>query len=449
MAKKTTKKYITLGITVLILTTLACGSVQVGVLTPTSEANMQSTNDNQESESELAVLEEVESQTEDETAPAPAEEVPELPTKIIVAAWQGHIASLPEGSQYDDFVILSPEGTGEFGLTGATPEIEAEIRSLRDAADGPNKYVHLWGQLSCDVEDYNGCQLLVDKLRYGYPNSVEENIDEWMGTITHGTIQGGLSHVFELSGEYPMWYSIHASHDESLQAQIESLRDTGAVVQVSGKLLVGFPDVNGTRIEVSKLDVIEAGTEEQHPPETFDPTADWQIFISDRYDYQIKYPQSATISTIGPARFSSEDVPSGMTEEQYLDQLMKEYTDQLCVQIEYALGFIYISAPPNNDDDFMVHCGNPAFGAGETVAKSENIIIGEVLYQASGYEFFGNQPTTGETLDLHNEIFWVDLEDGTRIAYGATPWADATYEDYLMKTKEILLRILTTYEVRP
>jgi hypothetical protein len=58
-------------------------------------------------------------------------------------------------------------------------------------------------------------------------------------------------------------------------------------------------------------------------------------------------------------------------------------------------------------------------------------------------------PTTGETLDLHNEIFWIYLEDGTRIAYGATPRTDATYEDYLMKTKEILLRILTTYEAMP
>jgi len=442
MAKKTPKSYITLGITALILATLACGSVQVGVVTPTPEGDTQPVYENQKSESELAVLEETESPTEDET-------VLEPPTTFVVTAWLGHIASQPDGSQYNDLVILSPEGTGEFGLTGATPEIEAEIRTLRDG-EGPNKYVHLWGMLSCDFEDYNGCQLLVDKMRSGYSaNFAEEDVEGWLGIITSSTFNGGPSHVFELSGEYPMWYSIYASQDQSLQAQIESLRDTGAVVKVSGKLLVGFPDVNGTRIEVSKLDVIEVGTEEQPDLETFDPTADWQIFISDRYNYKIKYPQHATISLFGPGRFSSDDVPLGMTEEQYLDQLMKEYTDQLCVQIEYSLGFIYISAPPNNDDDFYVHCGIPAFGAGETVAINENIYVGEVLYQANGYEFIGNQPTTGETLDLHNEIFWIYLEDGTRIAYGATPRTDATYEDYLMKTKEILLRILTTYEVRP
>ena len=448
MAKKTTQIYIILGMTVLIMATLACGNLQVGVVTPTPEKNIQPTSVAQEPESELAVLEETESQTEDEAAPEPVEEVPEPPTTIVVTAWQGHIVSLPDGSQYDDFVILSPEGTGELGLTGATPEIEAEIRTLRDVPEGPNKFVHLWGLLSCDVDDYNGCQLVVDKLRYGYPNTVEEDVDSWEGTITSGTMQGGLSHVFELSGEYPMWYSIHSSDDPTLQAQIESLRDTGAVVQVSGKLLVGIPDVNGTRIEPSEMTVIEAGTQEQPSVEPFDPTADWPVFISDRYNYQIKYPQPATLSLYGPARFSSEDVPSGMTEEQYLDQLTKEYTDELCVHIEYGLGFIYISAPPNNTDNFMVHCGIPAWGAGETVEKTENVTVGSVLYQANGWEFIGNMPA-GETLDLHNELFWIELEDGTRIAYGATPRADATYEDYLNKGKNMLLQILATYEAMP
>ena len=113
MAKKTTQIQIILGIMVLILATLACGNLQVGVVTPTSEENMQPTNVGQELESELAVLEETESPTEDEPASEPVEEVPDSSTPIIVTAWQGHIASLPEGSQYDDIVILSPEETGE------------------------------------------------------------------------------------------------------------------------------------------------------------------------------------------------------------------------------------------------------------------------------------------------------------------------------------------------
>ena len=448
MAKKNQKIYIIIGITVLILAILACGSVQVGVLTPTPEGDTQPINENQELE--VAALEEAESQTEDDPAPEPAEEDPEPPITIAVTAWLGHIASLPEGSQYDDFVILSPEGTGEFGLTGATPQIEAEIRTLRDA-DGPSEYVHLWGMLPCDVEDYNGCQLLVDKMLYG-ANYAEEDIEGWLGTITSSTFNMGTSYVFELLGKFPMWYSIHASQDESLQAQVESLRDTGAVVKVSGKLLVGFPDVNGTRIEVSELTVIEAGTQEQPTVEPFDPTADWPVFVNNRYGYKFSYPRNATLSFYGPDGFSGDDLPEGMTEPQYLDQLMKEYTDRLCVKIEYSLGWIYISAPPNRDKRYTA-CGPTGFGAGEAIPLLENIFIGDQLYTANGHEILGKWEEDGyvygETLDRHTEAFRIELEDGTMINFGALPREDATYEDYLMKTKEIMLQILATYEAMP
>jgi hypothetical protein len=77
MAKKTTQIYIILAMTVLIMATLACGKFQVGVVTPTPEENIQPTSVAQEPESELAVIEETESQTEDEAAPEPVEEVPE------------------------------------------------------------------------------------------------------------------------------------------------------------------------------------------------------------------------------------------------------------------------------------------------------------------------------------------------------------------------------------
>lgn len=174
------------------------------------------------------------------------------PPTTDVVAWLGHIASLPEGSQYDDMVVLSPPGTGEFGLTGATPEVEAEIVSLRDA-QGPNEYVFLWGTLYCGgIDDYNDCQLSVDRMQYGAKYS-EQGIADWLGTITTHTFNGGLSYVFVLDGKFPMWYSIHASQSPDLQAQIEHFQKTGDIVEVSGKLLVGVPDVNGTRIEVSSI----------------------------------------------------------------------------------------------------------------------------------------------------------------------------------------------------
>ena len=204
------------------------------------------------------------------------------PATTTVVAWLGHIASLPEGSQFDDMVMLSPEGTGEFGLTGATPEIESEIHSLRDA-EGPNEYVHLWGTLSCGSDDYNNCQLVVDRMQYG-ANYSEEDIADWFGTIKNSTFNNGHSYVFELLNYYPMWYSIHASQNETLQAQIERFLKNGEIVEVSGKLMVGVPDVNGTRIEVSS---IEVRTESGMPRPDY---ADGSVYENREYGFVFSYP---------------------------------------------------------------------------------------------------------------------------------------------------------------
>ncbi|MFC1923699.1 hypothetical protein ACFLY4_10475 [Chloroflexota bacterium] len=204
------------------------------------------------------------------------------PATTTVVAWLGHIASLPEGSQFDDMVMLSPEGTGEFGLTGASPEIEAEIHSLRDA-EGPNEYVHFWGTLVCDIDDYNNCQLIVDRLQYG-ANFSEEDISDWFGTIKSSTFNDGQSYVFELLNYFPMWYSIHASQNETLQAQIERFLKNGEIVEVSGKLMVGVPDVNGTRIEISS---IEVRTESGMPRPDYH---DESVYENREYGFAFSYP---------------------------------------------------------------------------------------------------------------------------------------------------------------
>jgi hypothetical protein len=40
----------------------------------------------------------------------------------------------------------------------------------------------------------------------------------------------------------------------------------------------------------------------------------------------------------------------------------------------------------------------------------------------------------------------VTLPDGTRIEYGASPREDAVFLDYTMKSKEILLMILASFQ---
>jgi len=208
-----------------------------------------------------------------------------------VGPWLGHIASAPEGSRFDNIVMLSPEGTGELGLTGATPDIEAEIHSLRDA-EGPNEYVHIWGTLViCSIDHYNNnnCQLVVERMQYG-ANYSEEDVHDWFGTIKKSTFNGGESYVFELFSQFPMWYSIDASQDESLQAQLEHFLGTNETVEVSGKLMVGVPDVNGTRIEISS---IEARSVTGSPrPDNLDIS----VYENQEYGFTFRYPSNMSLA---------------------------------------------------------------------------------------------------------------------------------------------------------
>jgi len=427
---KTNKKtnYLYLVVATLGLSALACGYLKIGMVEPTPEEP-------------TPQLVETESDPVEQADPTSEEN---LPQSIPVVAWLGKISSLPESSQFDDFVSLSPQGSGEFGLTGATEALEAEIRSLRDA-EGPQEFIHFWGSLACEGIDYNGCQLVVDRMQYGASYS-EEDISGWVGVIRSSTFNSASSCVFELSGDFPIWYSIYASQDESLKGEIESLRDTGALVRVSGRLLIGIPDVNGTRIEVSSLEVLQAGTEEK--PELADSnplTEGWPTFVNDRYHYQIKYPPDAVLEFFGPIGFDNNELPEGMDAETYLAELTKLYTDRLCVGIRYSLGIIYISAPPNQGTGYTP-CGPTGVGAGEIINSEALIKIDSQTYQVKTMEIIlAGSGSESYRLNYHSEMNYLLLDDNTRIFFGSIPRQDATYEDYLMKTRETLLLILSTY----
>ena len=120
--------YLLLAAAVLIFSSLACNALQVGVVTPTTD---EETNQLVSGELEGSPLPETEG-TAEQTSQEETQEADPAPAFLSAVAWYGHIASMPAGSQYEDVLILHPEGTGAYGLSGATPELEAGIRTLRD-----------------------------------------------------------------------------------------------------------------------------------------------------------------------------------------------------------------------------------------------------------------------------------------------------------------------------
>jgi putative hemolysin len=209
---------------------------------------------------------------------------------ILAVAWYGYVASTPHGAQFDDYLVLLPEEARRaVGIEGADEAVEAQIVALRDAEE-PGKYAHFWGTLNCDIIDYGGCQLLVTHLRVDGPGPFfdPDPVNGWQGTIVSaaypdGPRSGGDDYLVVRVGGIPVAYGIDST-DAALAAQIESLRDTGAVVRVWGQVSAGVIDWNGTQIQVKRLEIaVEAPT----TPAGYEG---WKPYLNAEFGYALWYP---------------------------------------------------------------------------------------------------------------------------------------------------------------
>ena len=200
--------------------------------------------------------------------------------QTLVACY-GHVIKLPDKYPFDDF--LSSVGAGDFGLVGANAEVEAAIEALRDKEE-PGKYAHFWGTISCGVDDYGTCQFVVSRLR---PDAIgpffdPDPVEGWEGTIVSNPPMAQYDDYFVLAGDFPLGYGIDSS-DAALAAQLTDLRDTRTSIRVWGQLYAGVMDVNGVRIDVTRLEVV------QKPPAPPAP-ADWASYVDADYGFAFRYP---------------------------------------------------------------------------------------------------------------------------------------------------------------
>jgi hypothetical protein len=78
-----------------------------------------------------------------------------------IANWRGVIKSTEPGAQYDDYFELWTNGQIiYFGIDSMDPAVQAQIKVLRNSG----KVVHLYGTLFSNVPDYNGSQILVERI---------------------------------------------------------------------------------------------------------------------------------------------------------------------------------------------------------------------------------------------------------------------------------------------
>jgi hypothetical protein len=78
-----------------------------------------------------------------------------------IADWWGVIKSKEQVAQFDDYFERQDlEQIIYFGIDSKDPTVKSQIEALRDSG----QIVHLYGTLISNVPDYNGSQILVDRI---------------------------------------------------------------------------------------------------------------------------------------------------------------------------------------------------------------------------------------------------------------------------------------------
>jgi putative hemolysin len=319
--------------------------------------------------------------------------------QIPVTGWLGYVTSLPDGAQFDDYVALWPDGTGEFGIEGVDPSVQEKIAALRDKEE-PGKYAHFWGTLVCNVPDYGGCQLQTTRVRVGTETAGPEPVGGWDGKLVGLESDSQFERYFVLEGDIPVRYGIASAIVSNgypvFKEELAELTDSGRVVRVWGQMICGVPDYAGCQIQVNRMEV--DGIE-------VDPYQGWNMHRNTEYGFSLRYP----------TQWSLDDVP----DEDTSAQGGPHYGRSLQLQRDGVLLYIgYRRA------DERVILGGTGMPAGEFDPRGEVYFLGQMLKkQALVYE--GKvKALTYDRAEVDDLVFVIRVDDMRQMDYSGLEISD-------------------------
>ena len=144
--------------------------------------------------------------------------------------------------------------------------------------------------------------------------------------------------------------------------------------------------------------------------------AGWDIYTSNKYGYQIKYPGEAEISTFDNGNIN----------------------DESCMQISYnrgyVQGYVYIAAPDNKGV-----CGGSTGLSLSEVRIKDTIKVGDKTYDAGGWKAV-------DTSGLQAESLSAQLDNGAEITFVVGKMPGSTNNNEYNETKNTIYQILSTFK---
>jgi putative hemolysin len=107
------------------------------------------------------------------------------------------------------------------------------------------------------------------------PPETTEEITDWWGVIKRTKTGAQFDDYFERQDLGQILSFGIDSMDPAVRSRIQALRDSGKIVHLYGTLLSNVPDVNGSQIQVDRIEVEEQASGGYKPPETAEEIADW------------------------------------------------------------------------------------------------------------------------------------------------------------------------------